>query len=474
VAEIGRSPQSFTFGTEWTGDVIQGEIDGTTSGIIPRQELSEGTHGTHVAGIAAGLHGVAPDAGLILVQVPDLPWNPDLDVEVLEGAEYIFQKADELGRPCVINISLGDDRHYRDGADLMSQGLDELVAAHGGRVICAAAGNNAINPHHWGGFPAERDSIWTYVYGNSWHLRIPDSALSTLEFSVSVDSGYQETTTFLKRLPWRTVKEIRDVPGTIFDTVRDARGDVYAIVEMTAAAPPAGNTGVLIEVDAKEFNLCRIAVRGRGYFHMWTNDLVQPFVVQSSHWPINPRYRLPNSQFDISRPGVARNVITVGSSVNRVSYNDIDGNQRDIWPQSGAGDLSDFSGIGPTADGRVKPDITAPGDNVVSARSNHATADRPEIWGPDTTMMVMSGTSMASPAAAGAVALYLEKNPRATFGQVRDAIIATARRDAATASHGPLPNEYWGNGKLDIFAALTGLRSGVAVGAPALLPFMLR
>jgi hypothetical protein len=60
------------------------------------------------------------------------------------------------------------------------------------------------------------------------------------------------------------------------------------------------------------------------------------------------------------------------------------------------------------------------------------------------------------------VALYLQKNPSADFSAVRQAIISTARKDAFTASNGPLPNGYWGNGKLDIFAALAQPGSGVA------------
>ena len=86
-------------------------------------------------------------------------------------------------------------------------------------------------------------------------------------------------------------------------------------------------------------------------------------------------------------------------------------------------------------------------------------------WSPkvlDGTYASSSGTSMASPAVAGAVALYLEKYPKATLDSVRKDFLANTVTDNFTTSHGDLPNSAWGWGKLDIFKVMSdGIFYGV-------------
>ena len=65
---------------------------------------------------------------------------------------------------------------------------------------------------------------------------------------------------------------------------------------------------------------------------------------------------------------------------------------------------------------------------------------------------------MSTPAVAGAVALYLERFPGASNQEIRDALLSTAADDEFTNQidyFGALPNNYWGYGKLDVFAAMT-------------------
>jgi minor extracellular serine protease Vpr len=464
--ETGSNPEGFNYGTEWTADVIQQEID-APAGIIPRPEFSGDSHGTHVAGIAAGIGGVAPDADIIVVQVAAyFSAQPPFATRVVDATRYIFEKAAKLGRPCVVNISLGDEINPHDGSDLMSQALDQLVAAGSGRIICAAVGNSGDQKNHWGGFAAEPDSIWTYAYNRDCYLRVPDSALSTFEFSIVVDSGFSVEAPFVAQTAWRSVAAIRNAPGALSDSIHDRDGKVFELITMSAAPLGGDHTELMISFPYRRVNRCRVNVRGSGWFHMWSDGLVTPGTISALSWETNDRFREPDSLYDISRPAIARNVIAVGASVNRASYVDGEGNTQTNFPPGIPGALAEFSSRGPAVDGRVKPDIVAPGDIVISARSRHEPDIDPiDVWGEDTTMMVMSGTSMACPAVAGAIALYLEKNPRADFNEVRTAIVAAARRDALTASHGPLPNGHWGNGKLDIFAALTGVASHVGTSS---------
>jgi hypothetical protein len=87
------------------------------------------------------------------------------------------------------------------------------------------------------------------------------------------------------------------------------------------------------------------------------------------------------------------------------------------------------SSQGPTRDGRCKPEIAAPGTDVVAA-NGFAHADEPWI--------AMSGTSMASPYVAGVVALMLAANPGLTSAQCAGILLRTAK---------PLPGASyaWGN-----------------------------
>jgi len=464
----GAPPQGFDYGTEWDRSALEQAIRGADMS-INREELSGGVHGTHVASIAAGVHGIAPDADIIFVQPIDFPDQSAFASSVIDGARYIFEKARSLGRPCVINLSMSDIQNAHDGSDLFSQALDQLIADGSGRVFCASAGNNGSRMQHWGSFDVESDSVWTYLYAaDSWYLRIPDSSLAALQISIAADSGLSSEK-FVGQTPWRTVAAIGAAPGGfVTDTIYydKARRNLAGMI--TIATTPLGNghSELLIDPYFRNFDRLRLNARGGGTFHMWTTAFVPPDAIRFSGWKLDDRYRVADSLFNIGRPAIANNVIAVGSSINRTTFVDIRGRTQMNTSHGVSGALSSFSSRGPALDGRVKPDIVAPGELVIAARSRYV--DQPDYtWLADTTMIVLSGTSMSTPATVGAIALYLQKNPSADFREVRSTIIATARQDAFTASHGPLPNGHWGNGKLDIFAALARGESGVAVGAGA-------
>ena len=118
------SPGIAPYGQELTAEVLIHSCD--TNG-----------HGTHVAGIAAGndatFGGVAPEAELIIVK------SPLWDTHILEGIRYIFEFADKLGKPAVVNLSFGGHHDPHDGSDSLSKGIDELSGA--GKIVCCSAGN---------------------------------------------------------------------------------------------------------------------------------------------------------------------------------------------------------------------------------------------------------------------------------------------------------------------------------------------
>ena len=148
-------------------------------------------------------------------------------------------------------------------------------------------------------------------------------------------------------------------------------------------------------------------------------------------------------EYGIGNPASTKNIITVGAHLSELRRS----NGSII-----TGSLASFSSRGPTLDGRVKPDLTAPGVNVISSISSFTNASYlPEantnFNGRNYEFAAFSGTSMASPVVAGLVALLLEANPTLSAQDVKDILIATAREDDKTGTLPSGGNAEWGAGK---------------------------
>ncbi|MCW5880592.1 MAG: S8 family peptidase [Anaerolineae bacterium] len=133
----------------------------------------------------------------------------------------------------------------------------------------------------------------------------------------------------------------------------------------------------------------------------------------------------------VGSPGAAREAITVGATVGD--------------PSHGWDEITDFSSRGPTADGRVKPDICLPGFNIIAARGSGTSLGRPV----DDHYTSASGTSMATPHAAGAVALLFQAEPGLTPAQVKDRVLRAAQ------DMGQEPN-WQGRGRENVLALARG------------------
>ncbi len=142
--------------------------------------------------------------------------------------------------------------------------------------------------------------------------------------------------------------------------------------------------------------------------------------------------------YSIGSPAASANAITVGSLAD---------------PGQGGTFLSYFSSRGPTADGRIKPDIVAPGHTIMAAMN-----------GTGTGYTNKSGTSMATPFAAGVAALMLNANPTLSPAAVKATLMAT------TQDWGPSgPDPDYGAGRLDAYAAVKAA-AGAASGVGPVVP----
>jgi subtilisin family serine protease len=148
----------------------------------------------------------------------------------------------------------------------------------------------------------------------------------------------------------------------------------------------------------------------------------------------------------VGSPGTSKKAITVGSYVTKLAWNSIKGGTYSfVGGDTINGNFSSFSSMGPTRDGRQKPEICAPGEVIVSALSKNSSPDSALI-DPDGKHVVMQGTSMATPHVAGVAALLLQARPSSTSVQLKNAITSSARRDAFT---GYVASPQWGYGKID-------------------------
>lgn len=175
-----------------------------------------------------------------------------------------------------------------------------------------------------------------------------------------------------------------------------------------------------------------------------------------------------NTASTVSDMGSAESVLMVGAYASKVTFTDINGNS---WSYSGyvpANKLVPFSSRGPLADGRIKPDITAPGLTIATSFSSYDTSytetgDNSDLTIASWTDPVsskkyywceFSGTSASAPASSGIVALMLQVNPSLNPQDIKDILFATAINDVHTGTLPPQGNNNWGHGKINAYGAV--------------------
>ncbi|MEU0207223.1 S8 family peptidase [Streptomyces canus] len=108
--------------------------------------------------------------------------------------------------------------------------------------------------------------------------------------------------------------------------------------------------------------------------------------------------------------------------------------------------LADFSSRGPDADGNLKPDISAPGVDIISAKAAHGIEGDPVATA---GYVSLSGTSMATPHVAGSAAVLAEEHPDWSGQRIKAALMASAVPLNGTSS----PYEQ-GTGRVDVARAV--------------------
>lgn len=428
----GTLPEGFGFGAEYTKEQINEALasDDPYSIVAEKDEIG---HGTFIAGVAAGrkdptnnFMGAAPDAELLIVKLKQAKQcvrevffiKEDtiayMSTDILLGARYLLDKAQKLGKPIVILFAGESNEGPHTGTTLIERTFAEYGKING-VVFCLSAGNEANKRHHFlGQFTPNQNIINVQMnvadenglFINLWN-REPD------KYSVGFLSPAGSET---GKIPFKT----NEIQTYTLDQGRSVINVEYVLVEERA-----GQELIIIRMQTPLSGIWTIQVHGdtvlNGDFDIYLP--IDPFV--------NPptAFLQPNPYTTVVNPATNSATITIGS------YNDVT-NSIDI-----------ASGRGYTRSNQVKPDIVAPGVNVVG----------PIPGGDNNQFGVMSGSSVSAGITAGASALLLQwgilegNKPDMDTVTVKTYLILGANRQANMT----FPNREWGYGKLDLENTIT-------------------
>lgn len=424
------------------------------------------THGSHVAGIAAGsggpgdariYRGVAPNADLVLVA------TNMMSTGIYDGINYIKSYASSLGRPCVINMSLGSQVGPHDGSTLFDQMCDTYVGNTPGVLLCASAGNDGGTTLHLEKTfsDADNDTVVTSfltfsgqangdTYLDFWGM--PGDTFFVQLGVVNTTTGQFEDASYLYSSAYST---------NYSTTLTDLDGETCSLdLYCTNADPSNGKPNITIRVqnNHQTSNNQRICVRIVGHnttVHAWANKA--SWVSMGVAGAVTG-----NNRYTAGEIGIGRTMITIGSYMSRQSWTSLSGITYGLGGTEG--DISSFSSRGPSVDGRTKPDIVGPGQILNSAINKYNTdySDPNGPWvvgsvqfnGATEYYATMQGTSMSSPAVAGVMALWLQANPYLTSSQAHQLIHNSGLTDAYTGSIPSTGSNTWGWGKINVYAGL--------------------
>ncbi len=452
-----NTPQPYNYGQEFTESDINAELQGgPVTGHVDAT-----AHGTHVTGIAVGnglalnkFKGVAPKSDIIAVEV-NFNLNDDVFLStVADAVNYIYEKADLLGKPCVINISAGTYFGSHDGKDLSTQLMDNLITAQNGRSLVCAAGNIGGFPFHVQSNSVAGDTTFTWNAGDYFELWADTANFNQVRFSIGAD---QTTPVYNLRgqLSYRGIAQHLNLLKR--DTVYNSNGNRLGVI--MSYGELIGDSYLLqfVITEDSAYNW-RYSTTGNGKYDASSWAWIAPATLPSDTiYTAMAKYVPADLNQNIcSAFQCSDKVITVGQYVNRNNYLDVNNNPV-TFPWT-VGTLSSISSWGPTRDGRIKPDITATGDITLSCLKLSSAAwfiaNQPTKVAQGGMHIRDGGTSSASPVVAGIAALYLQKNPTASWLDIKNHIVLCAKQDTFTGN--VLPNNKWGNGKVDAFAALVG------------------
>ena len=408
-------PEGYVVGTEYNRDVINLALSGDEAA-LRSMNLSRdySGHGTFVTGIAAGngqgmagsFRGVAFESELIIVKLGDSEQRQfPRTTRLMEAVNYCIMEAQKAGKPVVINLSFGNNQGSHDGTDLLSTYLNAASDVWKNVIVCGS-GNEAGNGIHASGMLSGRkvESVELAVgeYESGFNLQLWKNYSDEYGVELIAPSGERSGNL-------RTYGADRASLDNTQVYVYYGQPTPYSrYQQLYFEFVPAGGY-----VTPGVWRIVLTPVRiVDGRYDLWLQE--------SATLNEDTRFFSPSEETTLTVPSAAGKVITVGAYNSRTDA------------------YADFSGRGYTrTNDNIKPDIVAPGVNIVSTAVNGG-------------YTVRSGTSMAVPFVSGSAALLMQwgivkRNDPYLYGEkVKAYLIRTARHLPGE----PVPSKRTGWGAL--------------------------
>lgn len=394
-------------------------------------------HGTHVANIAAGsrwqdeqleggdgadFYGIAPKASLYLVSSEfETP-------ELLEEVRHIYDYAQEQQMPCVINMSFGSQIGPHDGTTAYDKTLSQMIskASEDDNVrlmICAANGNEGLDPiHAQYEFSADNEEVDLLA-----NFPFSDELLGCI---ISSEADSLQHLSFRPFLLLDGKKEY--LQSYDYDWNEEiSPNNKKQYVEFSASYSRLSYPYKFYLTENVAFGIEVKGHKGES-FHAWLNPDYGTWVDVGTY-VVDSRYLVGEGAASIQE---ALSVAALELQRDETGTYQVDG-------------VADFSSPGPWLGATPKPEVAAPGVDIMSAYNAETdpytkrpycgsiSFSNPRIryQGKDYYYGTMSGTSMATPVVTGIVALWLQANPALTRPQIADIIQQTSTRPDGSSSH---------------------------------------
>ena len=442
------------------------------------------THGTHTAGIAAGsgaegngvvspYRGMACDADLVLVDNaadnaslidPKDYYKFTYATDAL-GFKYIFDYAERMHQPCVINFSEGSSQDFHGYDQLYYELLAKLIGP--GRIIVSSAGNDgARNSYIHKNIGQERAGA--FIMGNEKRFSCTAKSKQTFTFRVSIYDNVASpqivdistvnvcnaedsllTDSLLvggKKYKWRVLA----YPNS-YDTSETAYD-----FQLSSPSKLGDSPQVSLQVMGRDADIELYRMSGYMFPHS-----------------LDPVLDAGDCRYTIFSPSSSPDVICVGSTSYRTQFVNYLGEKK-VYDSGREGIRSPFSAMGPTLDGRIKPDVMAPGQNIISSYSTFfinnpknvnasvkSDVRHFEYNGHTYAWNANAGTSMSAPVVTGAIALWLQADPTLTPADCLEIFAKTCSHYDTSLSY---PNNLYGYGQIDVAAGLREVLRRKALG----------
>ena len=419
----GAGPQPFFYGAEYTRERIdEALLSENPSEIVPQQD--EVGHGTFLAGIAAGnekrereFGGVAPLAELVIVKCKpakaayrnyygiraDVPAFQEDDV--MAGVTYLLEVARRELKPIVICVGMGTSMGSHRGASNLSVFMDRYATYQGvGMFTCAGNEGNARHHHH---IQKQEDTI-----------------------SINVE---QNISGFMAQLWWQTpgnlLIDLTAPGGEEVEGIRAVSGGRFQHRFIQENTTVELFFGVSQEITREQVVVFRFLLPKTGLWKIRTRfDYENPdfhiWLPIRQFLEADVFFLTPDPNTTITNPGTGENVLTVSA---------YDSMTDSLYLRSGRG----FS-----VEGTVKPEVAAPGVELIGTY-------------PGNRYGTMSGTSVSAALATGIGALFMESLFDIGMTGATGLTISEMFIRGAVPRGMPRPNAEWGYGMVDAYASLT-------------------